>query len=429
MEDMKRMLTESSTTMPAFADSKLPYMPFPTLLKRLKETNSFEDFVFNNSSNSELNITVVSSLFANHQPISIIFHAPHGLDDTFSLISRMPKERLVFLRQLVVTSSHTYLSPQLGAIIALFPFLTTLHLTDSAFSHTSFENTCASIGASSSLRWLFISKIIIEETSSLRNLANALVANTTIERLELIGCELTSAFISMILPAIGRKRPLRILNLSNNALTKDAASLIANDGLTELTLASNSLSTSARCDLLMALKINTTLQVLDFTYNSSPEYSRPADFACDFLTYNSTLRELKVSDIALHATDISHLLDSLSRNTSLKLLYMRHPLKADVAASMLAYMFNTNSTLFSLFINNLNIVYDIDLEYLVRAMNTNATLIYLHAPLIKGYHQTRERNKANHETKHTSLATLSFRQFVRQIEPRPNAPLIEHILL
>ena len=184
------------------------------------------------------------------------------------------------------------------------------------------------------------------------DLASVIKNNSNLEQLYLANNDLETSSI-LILQALKETSKLKTLNLNSNNMTGEAAEDLAtviknNSNLEQLSLANNDLKTSLLL-ILQALKENSKLKVLNLNDNNIT--GEAAEDLASVIKNNSNLEQLSLANNDLGTSSIL-ILQALKENPKLKLLNLNNNNMTGEAAEDLASVIKNNPNLERLHLAN-----------------------------------------------------------------------------
>ena len=204
----------------------------------------------------------------------------------------------------------------------------------------------------------------------------ALTFNSTILRLHLFQCNLSTNVINLLARALRVNTSLSFLDLSNNSIFAEGANSLAqalkvNTSLSSFNLSSNSIGAQGANALAQALRVNTSLSSLDLYCNYID--SQGANALAQALRVNSHLSSLGLDSNYIGAEGANSLSETLGVNASLSFLSLAFNSIGDEGTKSLAQALKVNSTLYSLSLH-FNSISDEGANSLAQAIKVNAFL-------------------------------------------------------
>lgn len=203
------------------------------------------------------------------------------------------------------------------------PAMDELNLADNHLSNSSSKHI-AEIALNNSIKALYIQGNYLQDGDYLQ----ILVQSDTLKELDISENEVqTEGAVKFFKALRSRHSCLKTLNLTNNGITKHAAdeiglALKTNNTLEVLNLSNNKLQSTGIVKIMHILnKDNKTLKVLDVEYNDINDLA--ADKIAATLANNTSLEQLNLSGNSLKAKGTIKILQALKTNRTLKILIMR----------------------------------------------------------------------------------------------------------
>jgi Ran GTPase-activating protein (RanGAP) involved in mRNA processing and transport len=212
------------------------------------------------------------------------------------------------------------------------------------------------------------------------HLAEALVANTSLRRLDLCHVEMSAIGMACLSSALINNDTLEHLNVSDNAIEcfDDVALHMARlRRLRELDLTRTwTQSAHAFLHVASALAANPSIECLSLAHNRSDKVT--IDALAESLTHNHRVRVLDLSGVRLNSACIDSLCDMLARNRTLTRLSLANNHLASKAMCPIAVALadDANSCLVELVLSR-NHCDDKLADLLIKALETNRSLEHL----------------------------------------------------
>ena len=248
-----------------------------------------------------------------------------------------------------------YVADELSSAIDCNPLLSTLRLRSNKLKATGAIKIFNSLTKLTTLKSLNMRNNLITDSAS-EAIASMLLSNTTIEELYL-GCNYLGKEIFKILTALTSNSNLKLLDLDDNISGSELISVVQNVTLETLWLAKNYLGSLKNLYNIKNLHMSKKLIEVDFNDN----YLR-GDVAKECVTAiisnNSSLESVQLQNNHFSTEELSQILQSLSKLSTLKVLIIKDNVITSKLADVITLVIKNNAELKELHINCDNLQQD-----------------------------------------------------------------------